>query len=138
MPYQFSDPKINQEWESFQDKIAPAFVEIEKFCELTPEDNTGLLKHMLFDYAHFQNYLSFNFRCALRFYRIALAEQWALTEEFKGTEERKIRSMVEAACVDAEAVMVQFDKLAKGLQSSQTAIQTAINLEKPLMTNREG
>jgi hypothetical protein len=52
-----------------------------------------------------------------------------------GTEERKIRSMVETACVETEAVMVQFDKLAKGFQSSQTAIQTAINLEKPLMTN---
>ena len=135
--YTFSDPEVNQDWEAFQDKIAPAFIAIESFCEKTPEDNTGLLKKMLFDYAHYQNYLSFNYRYALRFYRIALAEQWSLIGDFKGTEERKIRAQVESACVDAEAVMVQFDKLAKGLQSSQTAIQTAINLEKPLMTNRE-
>jgi hypothetical protein len=92
---------------------------------------------MLYDYASHTNFLSFNYKFAVTFYKIALAQEWEKEGEFKGSEERKVRARVEMRCIEPEAVLVHFEKLIKGLSTSLTAIQTALNAEKSLLSNRE-
>jgi len=135
--YHFTNPDIQKRYDEFLKKVAPRFVEIETFCNTAPEDNIGTLKRMLFDYASHTNFLSFNFKFSVTFYKIALAQEWGSEGEFKGTEERKVRARVEMRCIEPEAVMIHFEKLIKGLSTSLTAIQTSLNAEKSLMSNRE-
>lgn len=135
--FKFNDFEIQSGYLKFLDKVSPRFIEIEKFCDEVPEDNVGILKRMLYQYAVHTNFLSFNYSYAVRFYKIALAQSWSEAEDFKGHEERKVRAQVEAGCIEQEALMIHFDKLIRGLGTSLTAIQTAINAEKNLMSNRE-
>jgi hypothetical protein len=135
MPFQFDDPLTQLKWTEYLKRITPTMVELGAFCDRRPQDNVTLLKKDLLDYCHYQNFLSFNSRDALKFYRKALAQEWNKIGEFKSMEEKKVRSIVEAACVDCEAVYYQFDKLGKGLAATQTALQTAISIEKALVQN---
>jgi len=135
--YQFNNEVTQADYVAFLDKIAPRFVEIEKFCDTLPEDNVGRLKEMLYQYAHFTNFLSFQYRNAVKFYKKALAQEWDKEGEFKGMEERKVRSRVEARCIEPDALLQHFDKLIKGMATSLTAIQSALSAEKSLMSNRE-
>jgi outer membrane receptor for Fe3+-dicitrate len=137
MEYRFNDPSVQKRYGEFLDKIAPRLGEIETFCNTAPEDNIGTLKRMLYDYASHTNFLSFNYKFAVTFYKIALSQEWEKEGEFKGSEERKVRARVEMRCIEPEAVLVQFEKLIKGLSTSLTAVQTALNAEKSLLSNRE-
>lgn len=134
---QFKDLGLQSEYQKFLAKVAPRFIEIEQFCNEVPEDNVGILKRMLYQYAVYTNFLSFNYSFAVKFYKLALAQAWSETEDFKGHEERRVRATVEAQCIEQEALMLHFDKLIRGLGTSLTAIQTAINAERNLMSNRE-
>jgi hypothetical protein len=135
--YAFKDPKTQADYIAFLQKVAPRFQDIEAFCDTEPEDNFGKLKAMLYQYAHYTNFLSYNYHFAVKFYKIALAVEWRKEGEFKGSEERKVRAQVEERCIEPDALLQHFEKLIKGLGSSLTAIQTSINAEKQLYSNKE-
>lgn len=136
MSFQFEDTVIQTEYEAYKKKISPKWVEIEKFCNEETEDNLISLKKRLLGYETFNNFLSYNYAKAMKFYKLALSQEWQKEDEFKGAEERKVRARVEARAIEPEAILQHFEKLIKGLSTSLTAIQTNLRVEEALLSRR--
>ena len=111
---------------------------IREFCDEGTEDNLISLKKRLLGYEQHNNFLSFNYSEAMKFYKLALAQEWDQEGEFKGAEERKVRSRVEARCIEPDALLEHFERLIKGLATSLTAIQTNLRVEEDSPFSEDG
>lgn len=136
MKYVFKSAETQKEYGKFLDIVIPRLEKIMAFCDSPTEDNMNAMKKRLLEYESHNNFLSYRYSDAMTFYKLALALEWDKEPDFKGTMERKARSEVEARAIEPEAVLERFERLIKGLATSLTAIQTALQVEKALLLTR--